>query len=89
MEQPVNLNAEVQGMNRYFGWYEGRIGDMQGWVDGLSEKYPETVLMLSEYGAEANTAHQTELIGETIDFQSQFYPETYATKTHEAHWVII
>ena len=89
MEHPVNLNADVQGMNRYFGWYEGRIGDMQGWADGLSEKYPETVLMLSEYGAEANTAHQTELIGETIDFQSQFYPETYATKTHEAHWGII
>lgn len=89
MEHPVNLNAEVQGMNRYFGWYEGRIGDMQGWVDGLARKYPETILMLSEYGAEANTAHQTELIGETIDFQSQFYPETYATKTHEIHWGII
>lgn len=89
MEHPVNLNAEVQGMNRYFGWYEGRIGDMRGWVDGLARKYPETILMLSEYGAEANTAHQTELIGETIKFQSQFYPETYATKTHEIHWGII
>lgn len=89
MEHPVNLNAEVQGMNRYFGWYEGKIGDMQGWVDGLSAKYPETILMLSEYGAEANTAHQTELIGETVNFQSQFYPETYATKTHEVHWGII
>lgn len=89
MEHPVNLNAEVQGMNRYFGWYEGRIGDMQGWVDGLARKYPETILMLSEYGAEANTAHQTELVGETINFQSQFYPETYATKTHEIHWGII
>ena len=89
MEHPVNLNADVQGMNRYFGWYEGRIGDMQAWVDGLSSRYPETILMLSEYGAEANPDHQTELIGETIDFQSQFYPETYATKTHEIHWGII
>lgn len=89
MEHLVNLNAEVQGMNRYFGWYEGRIGDMQGWVDGLARKYPETILMLSEYGAEANTAHQTELIGDTYDYGSQFYPETYATKTHEIHWGII
>ncbi|MCC8061728.1 MAG: beta-galactosidase [Rikenellaceae bacterium] len=89
MEHPVNLNAEVQGMNRYFGWYEGRIGDMQRWVDGLAAKYPETILMLSEYGAEANTAHQTELIGDTYNYNSQFYPETYATKTHEIHWGII
>ena len=89
MEHPVNLNAEVQGMNRYFGWYEGRIGDMQRWVDGLARKYPETILMLSEYGAEANTAHQTELIGDTYDYGSQFYPETYSTKTHEFHWGII
>lgn len=89
MEHPVNLQADIQGMNRYFGWYEGRIGDMQGWVNGLSAKYPETILMLSEYGAEANTEHQTELIGETINYNSQFYPETYQTKTHEAHWGII
>lgn len=89
MEHSVNMNAEVQGMNRYFGWYEGRIGDMQQWVDGLSRKYPETILMLSEYGAEANTAHQTELIGDTYDYGSQFYPETYSTKTHEIHWGII
>lgn len=89
MEHPVNMNAEVQGMNRYFGWYEGRIGDMQRWVDRLSTKYPETILMLSEYGAEANTAHQTELIGDTYDYGSQFYPETYSTKTHEIHWGII
>lgn len=89
LEHPVNLNAEVQGMNRYFGWYEGRIGDMQNWVDGLSQNYPNTILMLSEYGAEANTAHQTELIGDTYDYGSQFYPETYSTKTHEIHWGII
>lgn len=89
LEHPVNLNAEVQGMNRYFGWYEGRIGDMQRWVDGLSQNYPNTILMLSEYGAEANTAHQTELIGDTYDYGSQFYPETYSTKTHEIHWGII
>lgn len=89
LEHPVNLNAEVQGMNRYFGWYEGRIGDMQRWVDGLSQNYPNTILILSEYGAEANTAHQTELIGDTYDYGSQFYPETYSTKTHEIHWGII
>ena len=22
MEHPVNLQADIQGMNRYFGWYE-------------------------------------------------------------------
>ena len=62
MEHPVNLNADIQGMNRYFGWYEKKIQDIDAWVEGLEEKYPYEKLMLSEYGADANIYHQTEYL---------------------------
>lgn len=36
-EHPVNQNADVQGMNRYFGWYERKIQDIKPWVEGLEK----------------------------------------------------
>ncbi|MNR36467.1 Beta-glucuronidase [compost metagenome] len=58
MDRPTNLNADIQGMNRYYGWYEGRIGDLEQWVSGLEKKYPDNRQVLSEYGVEANIAQQ-------------------------------
>lgn len=39
-EHPVNQNADVQGMNRYFGWYERKIQDIKPWVEGLEKITP-------------------------------------------------
>ena len=89
MNHPVNRNADIQGMNRYFGWYERTIGAMNEWIEKLEKEYPDNKLILSEYGAEANINQQQEKLGESWNFVSQFYPETYATKTHETHWPII
>lgn len=89
MEHPVNLNADIQGMNRYFGWYEKKIGDIEEWVQGLEETYPGYKTMLTEYGAEANIDQQQEITGESGNYFSQFYPETFATKFHEIQWGVI
>ncbi len=89
MNHSVNGNADIQGMNRYFGWYEGKISDMEEWAIRLEENYPDHKFMLAEYGAEANLDHQTEEIGNSIKWWGDFYPETYQTKTHEIHWGII
>lgn len=89
MEHPVNLQTDIQGMNRYFGWYEGKIPDMEKWAVGLETKFPDNKFMLTEYGAEANVDQQSELTGESYNYMSDFYPEGYATKTHEKHWGII
>lgn len=89
MEHEVNLNADIQGINRYFGWYEKKIGDLEGWAKELEEKYPTYKTMLAEYGAEANIDQQQEKVGEVGNFFSQFYPETFATKFHEIQWGII
>ncbi|WP_353330896.1 glycoside hydrolase family 2 protein [Bacteroides sedimenti] len=88
-EHPVNMNADIQGMNRYFGWYEKKIGDIKPWVKEMEKKYPYQKLMLSEYGADANIAHQTEYLDESLNWSDPFYPETFQTKTHEYQWSVI
>ncbi len=89
MEHPVNLNADIQGMNRYFGWYEKKIQDIVPWIENLETKYPGMKFMLSEYGADANIAHQTEYLGESLNWGKPYYPETFQTKLHEYQWSVI
>ncbi len=86
---PVNQNADIQGMNRYFGWYERKIQDIKPWIEKMEKEYPWQRLMLTEYGADANIAHQTEILGDALNWTSPFYPETFQTKTHEYQWSII
>lgn len=89
MNHPVNLNADIQAMNRYFGWYERKIKDIDPWIEGLEKEYPDQMFILSEYGADANIAHQTENLGESLNWGKPYYPETFQTKTHEYHWSVI
>lgn len=89
MEHPVNLNADIQAMNRYFGWYEKKIKDIDPWIENLESKYPNQLFILSEYGADANIHHQTEYLGESLNWTKPYYPETFQTKTHEYHWSVI
>lgn len=88
-DHPINMTADIQGMNRYFGWYERKIQDIKPWVETMEKEYPEQLLMLTEYGAGANVAHQTEILGETLNSWEPFYPETYQTKLHEYQWSVI
>lgn len=88
-EHPVNQNADIQGMNRYFGWYERKIQDIVPWIEKMEKEYPWQRLMLTEYGADANISHQTEILGDALNWTSPFYPETFQTKTHEYQWSII
>lgn len=91
MDRPTNLNADIQGMNRYYGWYEGKIGDLEKWATGLGQKYPNNLVMLSEYGADANILQQQEqaTLKESWNYTLPQYPENFATKTHEVQWPLI
>ncbi|WP_143307151.1 glycoside hydrolase family 2 protein [Chitinophaga vietnamensis] len=90
MNRPANLATDIQGMNRYYGWYEGRIGDIEGWVKGLEKDYPDYKLMLTEYGADGNIRqHSDSLITDFDPVSGQFFPETYQTATHVRQWAVI
>jgi beta-galactosidase len=90
MNRPANLAADIQGMNRYFGWYEGKIGDIEAWVNSLEKKYPDYKLMLTEYGADGNINQHTDSLSEDFDpVTGQFFPETYQTAMHVKQWSVI
>lgn len=90
MNRPANLAADIQGMNRYFGWYEGKINDIEEWVSGLEKNYPDYKLMLTEYGADGNINQHTDSLSTDFDpVSGQFFPETYQTATHVKQWSVI
>ncbi|MES2419002.1 MAG: glycoside hydrolase family 2 TIM barrel-domain containing protein [Bacteroidota bacterium] len=91
MNRPTNLNANIQGINHYFGWYNGKINDLEKWASGMEKNYPENLLILSEYGADGNIFQQKEqaTLPENWNYGSSQYPENYETKTHEKQWPII
>ena len=67
---------DVVSYNHYFGWYGGET-DMNGpWFDKFHEKYPNTPIGCSEYGAEALNWH-------TSDPQQGDYTEEYQAHYHE------
>jgi beta-galactosidase len=89
LDRPSNHQADIQAMNRYYGWYEGHTHELEGWVSGLEQQYPEARVVLSEYGCEANIHQQTEMVADTGNPSGQFWPETYQTAFHETQWGII
>lgn len=91
VDRPTNLNADVQGINHYFGWYNGKIGDIEKWVTKMEKDFSGYKVMFSEYGAEANIYHQQEVVGDVGDccgFNKR-YNETFATRFHEIQWGVI
>lgn len=90
INRPENFLTDLQGVNRYFGWYEGRMDGLEKWIDHLEKNYPDLNVAITEYGAEANINQQAE--GDTIKppkYDGQFFPENYQTKLHEVQWGII
>ena len=84
----VNMNVDIQGINRYFGWYERKIQDMEPWITGMEKDYPGYKIILAEYGAEANINQQRETVGDVGDCcgPSKNYNESFATRFHEIQW---
>ena len=92
IDRPSNLAGDVQGINRYYGWYEGKMADLNKWGDYLKNKFPDYKVMLAEYGADANIDQQVDTLpsASSIDpINGQWYPENYQTELHIRQWVAI
>ncbi len=91
IDATANNRADIQGINHYFGWYGGRISDIEDWVVKAEKEFPHHKVIFSEYGGEANIHQQNEEVGEIGDccgFDKKYY-ETWGTKFHEIQWGVI
>jgi len=89
MDRRENNRTDIQGMNRYYGWYEGATADLQKWVDGLAKQYPDHHVALAEYGAEGNVDQQAETLPDFDPVKGQYFPEQLQTRSHEIQWGIL
>jgi len=78
-------HTEVDGYNRYHGWYYGSYNDFGGWVDTLHSSQPARRIAISEYGAGASIFQHQENPPRPVP-DSDWHPEEYQALFHEAHW---
>ncbi len=91
IDAQANNNADIQGINHYFGWYGGKISDIETWVEKAEKEFKDHLVIFSEYGGEANIHQQKEEVGEIghcCGFDKMYY-ETWGTKFHEIQWGVI
>lgn len=50
---------DIRSYNLYYGWYVGNWDGNDQWFDDFHSAHPDTVIGLSEFGADANPAYQS------------------------------
>ena len=55
---PFVFLPDIRSYNLYYGWYVGDWEQNDAWFDDFHAKHPDTVIGLSEYGADANPQYQ-------------------------------
>ncbi len=76
-DSPMVDIADIMSYNLYYGWYVGELVDNDAFFDEFHQKYPEKIIGLSEYGADALSKLQSTK-PEKGDFS-----ETYQCVYHE------
>jgi hypothetical protein len=82
-EDAVAQLTDLQSFNRYHGWYYEKPEDFGPWIDSVHEKFPDSRLGISEYGAGASTSFHAE--GPV----SQDHTEEWQNIFHETWWQAI
>jgi beta-galactosidase len=85
-EEPSNWCTEWNSFNKYFGWYNGRLGDFGPWADEIHAKYPQRRLGISEYGAGASIYQHSEDPVNEPQNSGHYHPEEYQNLFHETYW---
>ena len=58
-DEPFVLLPDIRSYNLYYGWYLGELEQNDRFFDDFHVKYPQAVIGLSEYGADANPQYQS------------------------------
>lgn len=76
-DSPLAHLSDICSYNLYYGWYIGDLEENEAFLDKFHEKYPERVIGISEYGADACPKWQTS------NPQKGDYTEQYQCLYHE------
>lgn len=60
INDPLVMLPDIRSYNLYFGWYHGEVDLNDQWFDEFHKEFPNEVIGLSEYGADANPRYQSE-----------------------------
>ena len=85
-EEPSNWCTEWNSFNKYFGWYNGTLGEFGAWADAIHAKYPDRPVGISEYGAGASIYQHSEEPVREPKHSSRYHPEEYGNLFHETYW---
>jgi beta-galactosidase len=60
-DSPILGSTDILGYNLYYGWYYGKMEDLQPRLDSIHAANPDKPLILTEYGVDTNARfHSTE-----------------------------
>lgn len=76
-DSPLVQLPDICSYNLYYGWYIGELEENEAFLDKFHRDYPDRLIGLSEYGADACTKWQTS------DPQKGDYSEQYQCLYHE------
>jgi beta-galactosidase len=83
-EQALNQITDIQGFNRYIGWYVGVPADWPSWLDGLHKALPNRCIGISEYGAGASVYQHEFDPKQPKPTSGPWHPEEWQCTVHEA-----
>ena len=58
-DSPLVQLPDIRGYNLYYGWYVGEMEDNDEWCDEFHRNHPDTVIGLTEYGADSVITKQS------------------------------
>ncbi len=82
---PAAFVTDVLGLNKYFGWYNGKSQELGTYLDNWHNEHPNRAIGLSEYGAGASI-YQHEDNPKQPRTDGPWHPEEYQTDFHEIVW---
>jgi beta-galactosidase len=79
-EAEQSWHTDVNGFNRYDGWYGNTYNDFPRWADTTHEGHPDNKIGVSEYGAGSGINIHT------VSPARMDHSEEYQCAFHEAYW---
>ena len=91
-EGSYNLITDGIGWNKYYGWYTDSVADFGPFMDDWHARYPQSLLVISEYGGGASVQHHVAKYDhdeKAAGFADPFHPEERQVWIHRHDWKAI